>query len=72
MRIDRIKLISEMARQDITIIQLAEKSRVSRVTVSAVRSGKSCSKVSAEKIADGLGLNVDDLLEERMKTENDI
>lgn len=50
MRIDRIKLITEMARQDITIIQLAEKSGVSRVTVSAVRSGKACSKVSAEKM----------------------
>ena len=72
MRIDRIKLITEMARQDITIIQLAEKSGVSRVTVSAVRNGKACSKVSAEKIAAGLGLNVDDLMEERRKTENDI
>lgn len=72
MRIDRFKLIVEMARQDITIIQLAEKSGVSRVTVSAVRSGKACSKVSAEKIAAGLGLNVDDLMEERRKTENDI
>lgn len=72
MRIDRFKLIVEMARQDITVIQLAEKSGVSHVTVSAVRSGKACSKVSAEKIAAGLGLNVDDLMEERRKTENDI
>lgn len=72
MRIDRIKLITEMARQDITIIQLAEKSGVSRVTVSAVPCGKACPKVSAENIAAGLGLNVDDLMEERRKTENDI
>lgn len=72
MRIDRFKLIVEMARQDITVIQLAEKSGVSHVTISAVRRGKACSKVSAEKIAAGLGLNVDDLMEERRKTENDI
>lgn len=72
MRIDRIKLISEMAKQEITSIRLAEMAGVSRVTVSAVRRGKSCSKVSAEKIAAGLGLNVDDLLEDRRKPEDDI
>ena len=42
MRIDRVKLISEMARQEISVKDLAEKSGVSRVTVTSMRSGKSC------------------------------
>lgn len=40
MRIDRVKLISEMARQDVTVKALAEKALVSRMTVSAMRCGK--------------------------------
>ena len=59
MRIDRVKLIAEMARQDITTIKLAEKSGVSRVTVSAVRCGKACAPATAGKIAAALGVPVE-------------
>lgn len=62
MRIDRVKLIAEMARQDITSIQLAEKSGVSRVTVSAVRGGKACSTSTADKIAQALGVPVESII----------
>ena len=51
MRIDRVKLIAEMARQDLTVLALAERSGLSRMTVTSVRSGKSCSKATAEKLA---------------------
>lgn len=61
MRIDRVKLIAEMARQDITSIKLAEKSGVSRVTVSAVRCGKACSTSTAGKIAATLGVPVESI-----------
>lgn len=64
MRIDRIKLITEMARQDVTGIQLAERAGVSRVTVSALRCGKTCTAETASKIARALGVDVTEIIEE--------
>ena len=58
MRIDRVKLIAEMARRDINCNRLVELSGVSRVTVTSVRSGKSCSKETAEKLAAVLGRDI--------------
>ena len=55
MRIDRVKLIAEMARRDISCNRLVELSGVSRMTITAVRSGKSCS---------GLGVDVADIIKE--------
>ena len=52
MRIDRIKLVAEMARQDMPVKRLSELSGVSRVTISAVRRGKTCSSKTAAKLAD--------------------
>lgn len=40
-RIDRVALIAEMARRGISCNRLVELSGVSRVTVTAVRNGKS-------------------------------
>ena len=40
MRIDRVKLIAEMARRDIGVQQLSEKACVSRATITALRGGK--------------------------------
>lgn len=57
-RIDRVAMIAEMARQDINCKRLAELSGVSRVTVTAVRNGKSCSKETADKLARVLGRNI--------------
>lgn len=62
MRIDRIKLTTELARADISIIELAKRSGVSRGTIAAVRGGKSCSQETAKKIAAGLGVSMDTLL----------
>lgn len=62
MRIDRVKLIAEMARQEITSIRLAEMAGVSRVTVSAVRCGKACAPTTAEKIAAALGVSVESII----------
>lgn len=63
MRIDRIRLISEMARKDLTVKALAEKAIVSRMTVSAMRCGKSVNENSARRVAQALGMNVENLLE---------
>lgn len=64
MRIDRIKLISEMARQNLTVKALAEKACVSRMTVSSARCGKSVSDNSATHIARALGVDITELLED--------
>lgn len=46
MRIDRVKLIAEMARQSIRAQDLADKACVSRCTIVALRGGKSCTENS--------------------------
>ena len=55
MRIDRIKFAAALAREDLNVKQLAELSGVSRVTITGVKSGKSCSKDTADKLAAVLG-----------------
>ena len=57
-RIDRVKFAAALARADLTVKQVAELSGVSRVTVSGVKSGKSCSKNTAEKLAHVLGYDI--------------
>lgn len=64
MRIDRKKLVVAMLDRNQTTLQLAEKSGVSRVTISGVRCGKSCSKNTAEKIAKALNVPVENLIED--------
>lgn len=63
MRIDRIKLITEMARAEIKLCELAEKTGLTRATITSVRGGKSCKEETAMKIAAGLGVPLDELLE---------
>ena len=64
MRIDRVKLIAEMARQDMTVKTLVEKSGVSRMTITSVRSGTSCSDQTAGKLAKALGVDVREIMKE--------
>ncbi len=63
MRIDRIKLVSELARRDMTQAKLAELSGVSRATINYIKGGKSCSDEVGEKIARALGIPVEKLIE---------
>lgn len=61
MRIDRVKLIAEMARQEITSAELAEKAGVSRSSICAMRSGKSCYANTISHVARALGVSIEDL-----------
>ena len=63
MRIDRIKLVTELARKDLTQKQLAERSGVSRATINYIKCGKSCTDEVGFKIAAALGIKITELLE---------
>ena len=64
MRIDRIKFATELLRQDLTQKRLSELSGVSRVTISAIKVGKSCSPEVARKLADALKVDLKSFLSE--------
>lgn len=63
LRIDRVKIIAEMARQNLSVLSLASQCDLSRATVTGVRSGKSCNKETAAKLARGLGVPLESILE---------
>ena len=62
MRIDRVKLIAEMARRDMKVQELADKATVSRATVTALRGGKSCNANSIRRVAQALAVPLEALL----------
>lgn len=63
MRIDRVKFAAEMARSGMKVYEVADRAGVSRGTITAVKNGKSCSMVTAEKIAICFGVGVEDIQE---------
>lgn len=64
MRISKEKLGIAMARRGYNFLALAEKSGVSRTTLSYINSGKSCRTDIASKIAKALEVDVTELLGE--------
>ncbi len=64
MRIDRIKLVTELTRKDMTQAKLAKLSGVSRATINYIKSGKSCTDEVGNKIAKALEVPVTALLED--------
>lgn len=65
MRIDAIKLRSELFKKNMTQTELSKRANVSRPVISSVCRGSSCSKETADKIANVLGLPVNELIEIR-------
>ena len=63
MRINRIKLVAELAKRDMTQSKLAELAGVSRATVNYIKAGKSCTDEVGKKIADALQISVSELIE---------
>lgn len=61
MFIDRYKLKIELMKRDITQKQLAEMCGVSRETISGIVRGCSCSGKTGYKIAQALGMELEDL-----------
>lgn len=58
MRIDRERLVLAMLRADLNNNQLSQRAGLSRVTVSAVKQGKTCSTETARKLASVLGKEI--------------
>ena len=63
MRIDRVKFAAALARKDVTVKRLAEIAGISRLTVSNVKCGKTCSDTTGRAIARALGVDVTEIME---------
>lgn len=61
MFIDRYKLKVELMKRDMTQNQLAEMCGLSRVTISGIFCGRSCSFKTVFKVAQALGMEPEDL-----------
>ena len=68
MTLNRIALISEMAKQHLTILELSAASTVSISTIGAARCGRSITKNSAKRIAAALGVSVESLMEDKKES----
>ena len=66
MRINGVSLVAEMARKDMNIKMPTELSQVPRATITAVKSGKSCTEETAAKLAQGLGVPLESILEKEV------
>ena len=63
MRLCRIKLVTELAKRNMTSQALAKQAGVSRATISAIKNGRSCSHDTAVKLAKALNMNIEELKE---------
>ncbi len=63
MRINRIKLVTELTKRDMTQLELSKLSGVSRTTINFIKNGKSCSDATAGKIAKALNVPVEQLID---------
>ena len=64
MRTNRIKLITELEKQDMTQKRLAELSGVSRATINHIKGDKRCTDEVGQKIAQALGATTEELIED--------
>ena len=63
MRIDRIKLKTDLVKKDMKQSELAAIAGLSRSTIAGVIGGRSCSFTTAEKISEALKIPLDKLKE---------
>lgn len=62
-RIDKIKLCVEMAKNDFSGKELSKRSGVSVMTISYIKNGKTCSVSTGAKLATALGVDISDLVQ---------
>lgn len=61
--VDRVKVVAEMARQNLTGEELAQKAGVGRSAVIKMRRGQPVWRTTAAHVARALGVELDDLRE---------
>lgn len=57
-RISRERLVVALVWRDMSVTQLADLTGVSRATITSIKSGKSCSQETADKLAAVLGAEI--------------
>lgn len=62
MKVDRVKFAAELARSGLKSRELAQRAAITPVTMSAVKTGKSCSPQTLNKVASALGVPLRGLL----------
>lgn len=62
--VDRVKFIAEMARQNVTAEELAQKAGVGRQAIWKMRQGKPVWRTTAGHVAAALGVTVEELKED--------
>lgn len=62
--VDRVKFITEMARQNLTSEELAQKAGVGRQAIWKMRQSKPVWRTTAGHVANALGVSVDNLKED--------
>ena len=62
--VDRVKVIAEMARQNLTGEELAQKAGVGRQAIWKMRKGQPVWRTTAGHVTAALGVSVDDLKED--------
>lgn len=59
--LDRVAVIAEMARQELTVVELSQRAGVGYSAVNKVRNGAPVWRATAQHIADGLGVPLEQL-----------
>ncbi len=67
MYVDRFQFRTELAKRDLKQKDLAKLTGISRVTIKGIANGRSCTIATGMKIAEALGLTVEDLLPESQR-----
>lgn len=63
MKLDRVKVIAEMAKQRMTVNQVCKLSGLSRVTITNIRAGKDCNRATALAVSRAMNIPLDRLTE---------
>ena len=62
--VDRVKVVAEMTRRDMTCEELAQKAGVGRVAIWKMRKGQPVWRTTAAHVAHALGVPVESLMEQ--------
>lgn len=68
MRVDAITFVSELMRKELNVTQFSKVSGIPRQTLYQIKNGQRCSDAMGQKIADALGIPLDQLKDQKKST----